>query len=244
MSMLAIHLALFIYAMIAEFSWWYLLTAFLVAKLFNALGNEVGLHRLWSHKSFTTQRWKEYLLHMFAVPLLYGSSLTYAGIHRQHHAYSDTDKDPHITRPWWKVFFYVRNPDYAIEHRFISDIIKDPLHRWIHKNYFQLNVFLLIIFLVLAGPIITGWFLCSISIYNFIAAGLLNIFGHRPEYGTRRFDTKDNSSNNFWLQVLTWNEGLHHNHHAYPGSYTFKTQPGDVDVPGWMIEKFFISKTR
>lgn len=242
MGMLAIHLGLLIYAMTMQFSWWYLLIAWLIAKLFNAVGNAIALHRLWCHKSFTTERWKEYILHAFAIPLLYGSSVTYAGIHRQHHAYSDTDKDPHITRPWWKVFFYVRNPNYAIEHRFISDIIKDPIHRWVHKNYFLLNTLLLIGFLIVFGPIFTGWFLCFISIYNFIAAGLLNVFGHRPEFGTRRFNTKDQSSNNFWLQLLTWNEGLHNNHHANSASYTYRTEPGDVDVPAWIIEKFLMKK--
>ena len=82
MSMLGIHLALVLYAMFTEWSWWFLLGSFLTAKIFNAVGNEIALHRLWCHKAFTTSRWKEFVLHFFATPLLYGSSITYAGIHR------------------------------------------------------------------------------------------------------------------------------------------------------------------
>lgn len=244
MSLLVLHLVLCMWAMISYFNWWYLLTAWLVAKLFNAVGNEIALHRLWCHKSFQTSRWKEYLLHVFALPMLYGSSITYAGIHRQHHAYSDTERDPHVTRPWWKVVFYVRNPKYHIEHKFISDIIKDPLHRWLHKHYFLLNTLLVIMCVIVFGVVMTGWFLSFMIIYNFIAAGLVNVFGHRPEYGTRTHDTRDQSSNNRWLQILTWNEGLHHNHHANAGSYTFRMKPGDVDVPAWIIERFFMVKAK
>lgn len=240
MLMLAIHTALVLYAMVSYWSWWYLLFAYIAAKMFNAIGNEVALHRLWCHKSFTTARWKEFVLHFFATPLLYGSSVTYAGIHRQHHAYSDTPRDPHITRPWWKVFFYVRNKEYEIENRFVSDVVRDPWHRWTHRHYFTLNVALLIAVLVLFGPLYTGWSLSFIVVYNFIAAGLVNVFGHRPEYGTRTFDTDDRSSNNFLLQLLTWNEGLHNHHHHNAGAYRYTVNKWDWDFPAFLIEKFFM----
>lgn len=240
MSMLAIHAVLVLYAMFTEWNWWYLLAAFLTSKMFNALGNEIALHRLWCHKAFTTSRWKEFILHFFATPLLYGSSVTYAGIHRQHHAYSDTPKDPHITRPWWKVVFYVRNKEYEIENRFVSDVIRDPWHRWTHRHYFKLNLALLVAMLVMFGPFYTGWSLSFIVVYNFIAAGLVNVIGHRPEYGTRTFDTDDQSSNNKFLQWLTWNEGLHNHHHHNAGAYRFTVNKGDFDFPAFLIEKLFM----
>lgn len=240
MSMLTIHTVLVLYAMTSDWNWWYLLFAYIAAKMFNAIGNEVALHRLWCHKSFTTVRWKEFVLHFFATPLLYGSSVTYAGIHRQHHAYSDTPRDPHITRPWWKVFFYVRNKEYEIENRFVSDIVRDPWHRWTHRHYFKLNIALLIAVLLLVGPLYTGWSLSFVVVYNFIAAGLVNVFGHRPEYGTRTFDTDDRSSNNFLLQLLTWNEGLHNHHHHNAGAYRYTVNKWDWDFPAYLIEKFFM----
>jgi len=77
-------------------------------------------------------------------------------------------------------------------------------------------------------------------VYNFIAAGLVNVLGHRPEYGTRTFDTDDLSSNNKFLQILTWNEGLHNHHHANAGAYRFTVNKGDFDFPAFLIEKFFM----
>ena len=242
MSLLFIHFVLVSYSMYSTWNWGWLLVIFFISKIFNAVGNEIGLHRLWCHKSFSTQRWKEIVLHIFSIPLLYGTSITYAGIHRQHHAYSDTERDPHITRPWWKVAFYVRNKMYAIENRFVSDLLRDPWHKWTHKNYFKINTALLIIFLITFGPVFTGWSLSFVVIYNFIAAGLVNVLGHKPAYGTRTFNTDDQSTNNKFLQWLTWNEGLHNHHHKNAGSYTYVVNKGDIDFPAFLIEKLFMKK--
>jgi stearoyl-CoA desaturase (delta-9 desaturase) len=37
-------------------------------------------------------------------------------------------------------------------------------------------------------------------------------------FGTRRFDTKDDSRNNFWVALVTFGEGWHNNHHHYPAA--------------------------
>lgn len=242
LSFLFLHLLIMVYVLTNHWSMWYFLLAFLNAKLFNALGNEIALHRLWSHKSFSTTKFKEILLHCFSTPLLYGTSITYAGIHRQHHAYSDTEQDPHITRPWWKVVFYIRNKNYSIEHKFVSDLIKSPTHRFIHRHYFKINAALLILLLAFTGIEFTGYFLSFNVIYNFVGAGLVNVLGHRPEYGKRLYETKDLSSNNSFLKWLTWNQGYHNNHHHKPGSYTYAFNKGEIDVPGFLIEKFFIKR--
>lgn len=236
MIMIGIHAVLLVYAIMIDFTWWYLLMGFAFGKIFNVLGHECGLHRLWAHKSYKIARWKEYLLHIFAIPLLYGSSIVYSGVHRQHHAYSDTERDPHITRPWWKMVFYVRNKKYAIENRFVSDLTRDPLHKWLHRNYFKINLLILISCLLFIGPFWTGWTLSFLVIHNFLAAGAVNVFGHRPEYGWRTFDTDDKSSNNLIIQILTWSEGLHNHHHKNTSRWDYRVNPGEVDIPALVIK--------
>ena len=44
----------------------------------------------------------------------------------------------------------------------------------------------------------------------------INSLAHR--YGTRRYDTNDDSRNNLWLALLTLGEGWHNNHHRYMAS--------------------------
>ncbi len=240
MTMLSIHILLFGYVLFAHWNLWYLIIAWILGKALGNIGNEIGMHRLWSHRSFKTSKIKEVFLHLCSVPLLCGSSIAYAGIHRQHHAYSDTDKDPHQTGSPWKTLFYVRNPNLVMSPKIVTDLIKSPLHRWIHKHYFKINLVILLSALVLFGPIYTGWFLSSVIVYNFIVIGLINIYGHRPEHGTRNFDTNDKSTNNFWLQALLWGHGLHNNHHKNPASFRLNVKENEFDLPGWIIEKFFI----
>lgn len=242
MMLLGVHFALLIWALVTQFSWLGLLIGYALGKICSLVGNECGMHRLWTHKSYSTTRARELLLHMFALPMLYGSPITYAGIHRQHHAHSDTDLDPHVTRPWWRAVFYMRNKNYNMQARFVSDLMRDPWHRWVHRNYTKLNVILLLVCLAAVGPVWTGYTLSMLVIYNFVGVGLVNVLGHRPEYGERRFSTADLSTNNRLLQIITWNEGLHNNHHANPGSYHYRTKPGDVDVPAWIIERFLMVK--
>jgi fatty-acid desaturase len=241
--MLTFHFLLMVYAIALHWNLWLFIISFLFLKIISNLGNEIGLHRLWTHKSFKTSKIKEYLLHICSVPLLAGSSIVYAGVHRQHHAFSDTDQDPHDTSSLLKLFFYIRkNKDYSINPKIVSDLIKDPLHKWLHKNYFRINLLLLIGCLIIIGPIYTGYFLSFIVIYNFLIIGLTNYLGHKPDWGVRNFDTNDKSSNNHFLQILTLNHhGLHHNHHKNPGSYSNAILSHEKDPIAWIIEKFFIT---
>ena len=68
-----------------------------------------GYHRYFSHREFNTSTVQETL--MLYCGLLCGvrSPLAWAGVHRMHHAYSDTELDPHspILMPKWRVFFSV-----------------------------------------------------------------------------------------------------------------------------------------
>lgn len=241
MTLLGIHFIILIYTITNNFDWKLLFLGWIISKVFNAIGNEAALHRLWAHKSYKTDKWKEYILHCFAIPLLYGTSITYAGVHRQHHAYADTDKDPHITRPWWKVCFYVRNNNYAIETKFVKDLIKDPMHRFLHNYYFVINSFILLLSIIILGMHLTGYILSFLVIYNFIAAGLVNVLGHRPEYGSRPYKTNDHSSNNKFLKWLTWNEGYHNYHHYNSNDWNYARKPGEFDFPALII-KYFLMK--
>lgn len=243
MCMLFIHFSLFFYSVIYHWNWSFFLIALVIAKLIGYIGNEIGMHRFWSHKSFKTEKWKEMLMHICAVPLLCGSSIAFVGIHRQHHAYSDTEHDPHQTNSALKTLFYIRDSKTQISPKIVADLIKCPVHKFLHEHYFKINIIVLLFALVILGPIYTGWFVSGSVVYSFIVIGLVNIYGHKPQYGKRNFETNDKSTNNFWLQALTWNHGLHNNHHKYPSNYRMNINPREFDFPGWLIEKFFMKKT-
>jgi fatty-acid desaturase len=54
LSLVLIHFCLCLYSVILHFDWLLLLTAYILALLFNMLGHETASHRLWAHKYFST----------------------------------------------------------------------------------------------------------------------------------------------------------------------------------------------
>ena len=235
--LLCIHIVIFTFTISNQFNILYVVLSYALALVFQWIGNECGLHRLWSHNSYKTTEFKEKLLHIFATPLLYGTSLSYSCVHRTHHMNSDTEKDSHVLTPWWHVVLYIPNQLHPLDQRLCMDLLRDPLHLFIHKHYFKINALLLTMFLVIFGVHITGWTLSSIVVYNFIIGGMINVLGHTKHISSKRvYETKENSLNSKLLQVVTMNQGLHNNHHYSPSSWTFAHNKHEVDIPGYIIK--------
>lgn len=224
---LASYVALFMYATIVNFSWLVLLGGFVLARLVGVVGVDLGLHRFWTHRAFKSSVWFEYVMMLFAIINLYGSSIMFAGVHRMHHSFSDTDKDPHHG-PWYKVLFYVRRKDWVVPLSVISDLARIGLHRWTHKHYFKIHAVLLLLCLI--DPIFAGHTLAAVVTFNWLGAGAVNILSH-SSFGNRNFDTDDKSTNTWLIQFWSWNEGLHNNHHYKANAYDFAMKPGEIDIP-------------
>ena len=60
--------------------------------------------------------------------------------------------------------------------------------------------------------LVWGFIVSTITLYHVTFS--INSLAH--VYGTRRFETNDDSKNNVWLALITFGEGWHNNHHAYP----------------------------
>jgi len=83
------------------------------------------------------------------------------------------------------------------------------------------------------------YFIVSGSSLWFIATGLVNVCTHNKSLGTQVFP--DVVATNSVLLNLITGAGHHHNHHKAPASHTFSLN-GEIDINGWVIEKFFMSK--
>lgn len=232
------YITLFVYATIVSFSWTALLAGLVLARLIGIIGVDLGLHRYWTHKSFKSSKWFEYVMMFFAVLNLYGSTIMFAGVHRMHHSYSDTDKDPH-SGPWYKVLFYVRRTDWVVPISVINDLARSRMHRWIHKHYFKLHAVLFLLCII--DPIVGGQTIAAIVTINWLGAGAVNILSH-SSLGRRNFNTNDKSTNTWLIQFWSWNEGLHNNHHYRANSYDFAMKPGEVDIPASFIR--FLAKLK
>ena len=110
------------------------LASFLFVGIFGA---NIALHRFFGHRSFETSRRKEVVLAYLSILPTMGTTIGWVGLHRFHHGHSDVDEDPHSPHKvgnfnawvgFWK--------NVKINPRLVSDLIRDPVHKFIHKNYF------------------------------------------------------------------------------------------------------------
>lgn len=207
-----------------------ILITFCSFYILNILGNWMTLHRYYAHKSF---EFKTVFLKTFFTLLALlsgrGSILGWTYIHRTHHAYSDTEKDPHSPNMLgFKLFgfdHYKKLEEDGFKIFLVKDLItKDQL--FYHK-YYLLIILLFITLLsyinieVLYFAYIVPCFLVQLSQNTF------NYFGHVVGY--RNFDIKDNSRNNPYLFLLILGECWHNNHHASPKNYTTSGAKYEID---------------
>jgi stearoyl-CoA desaturase (Delta-9 desaturase) len=164
----------------------------------------------------------------------------WVAVHRKHHAFTDTERDPHsplVHGFWriqlWNVYYYVRearNPETTA--RWAKDIPTDVWDRVLFDRGALGGILGVAAAMLALGPargllLVAGHFV----LYVFVLAPSINALGHWR--GRRTFS--DNSATN--LRVLAWltgGESLHNNHHARPSSPKFSMARLEFD-PSWVV---------
>ena len=203
---------------IAGFIWWQVIAIVAISG---------GYHRFYSHFSFKAPSWYPYVVNFLGIFAGAGPAMTWAAVHRQHHAYSDTDDDPHShsTKGWFPVYVNTWGWGFQIKRRFIKRLMMDPILRWFYHNYFKLNIAIVIV-LTLIDPLLMVFGYALPVVLAFHGYGLLNILGHRG-----------GKPNNSWVaNILTAGEGWHANHHKRGGDYRIGWTRWQFDPTARFIE--------
>lgn len=229
-----------VFFLLAAFPLW-----FFVAKM----GMEVGFHRYYCHKSFETGPIRAKILLILGTISSTGSSLTWVAAHRIHHRFADRAGDPQNsnTNSWWKNWLTIWDENWVAKPTIVKDLMRDPWHRYCHRNYFKLVIFYI---MLLAGislvldswyPIVVCWAIPVVM--NFNMAGFLNAFFHSKSFGYRNYNTTDDSVNHAFFNLFMAGGGLHNNHHGCPDSYTTNTMGRwwEPDPTGWFIKTFLMT---
>ena len=232
-----ISFAAIYYAITTETYYWFIV--FLISFLWlGIVGVNVSLHRYYSHKSFKTTLLRERILLWSSVFTSLGSPAMWCSVHRLHHITSDTTKDPHnpkiqgIVKTWLGIWKMV-----SIPKRFITPFLTTNELKFIHNNYFILNIGLLII-LCLIDIRLAGFLYALPAIGCFHGAQAIGVLPHL--WGYRRYNITDSSHNNWLASILALGEGWHNNHHANPGRWWQGEAWWELDPPAFMIKHFFM----
>lgn len=216
------------------FSWWGLFTAVGVWALMN-LSLSAGFHRLFCHNTFKTNKFWEILLLFFGTIASTGSSISWCGQHRLHHAKSDTEgEDPYY--PHGKNIFYVwmfAPWDKVIPAKFYVSLLRSKAHKFAHVYYFWLlTAYAGILYLINPELVIWAWALpAAMSFFSLQVTGVL---GHIV--GEKTYDIDDDSRDSHILNILTFGESYQNSHHHD----TSQLIQGKYDISGHLCK--YISK--
>jgi fatty-acid desaturase len=217
------------------FSWQNLLAAIVVTWVAGSLGIGLGYHRLLTHRGFKAPKWLERFLAVCGTLALQSGPIAWVTTHRIHHAFTETDRDPHSPRggSYWAHIGWIfrgtaQNQPEAAVHRYSPDLLRDPVLRFLDKYYFVTPIIAGLILFAIGGLPMVLWGIFLRTVFGWHSTWLVNSATHL--WGKRRFETRDDSRNNGLVAAITFGEGWHNNHHAYPRSSRHGLTWREIDI--------------
>ena len=237
---------------------WLDIVLFLVLYSASALGNSVGFHRLFTHRSFETTKWLRATFAILGSLAMQGPVTQWVTDHRKHHALSDKDGDPHSPHAGHGDGVFGAVKGFAHAHvgwlftlkgmergwQYGRDLYEDKLIRRIDRLYF-LWVVVTFGLPFLVGYLVGG-FSWQLGVQALVWGGLVRVFAYQHAtfsvnsichmFGQRAYRSRDESRNNWVVAMLTMGEGWHNNHHAFPSSARHGLGRRQIDASWWTIK--------
>ena len=212
----------------------------------------LGLHRLWSHDTYKTNKYVEFVLAVLSAGTLQGPALSWASNHFDHHSYTDTEKDPHTPQKYKSRFMgflwshmgwmLVGEGSYkSINRVTMVKLGRNKILRWQLKYYWHIAIAMNTVIPAFVGFVFGGTALAAYAGFLFIGIGraiqqqitfFVNSLCHF--IGTQKY-TNGTSRDIWWLAPVLLGENWHNFHHAFPSDYRNGAQWHQFDVHKWLI---------
>ncbi|MDF1758359.1 MAG: acyl-CoA desaturase [Legionellaceae bacterium] len=207
-------------------------------------------HRYFSHKTFKTNRFWQFIFAALAGTAVQRGPLWWASHHRQHHMCSDSPDDAHSPKQhgFWHshIGWFLTKKNFNYNPERVKDLAKFPELVFLER-YDALMPSLLFLSLLSSGwylqvyrpdlhtgiaeMLVWGFSVSLVAVFN--TTVIINSLCH--VYGTKRYATKDNSKNNLLFAILTLGEGWHNNHHHYSNSARQGFRWWEIDITFYII---------
>ncbi len=218
------------------------MVTFLIATWFVGINTTIFAHRAWTHKSWNPGK----VLNLFGLFLFtitaIGNSVGWVSVHREHHRYSDTEKDPHspLYKSRWKIQFL---PYFnKVQVQYVVDLARDRTHVWFAKYYWYVIIAWYGCLYIIDPELLLFW----IAVTGLSAMKMLSInsLGHNTPKWLLPVDGNSQSSNSLVLALLNINNGeaWHRNHHEDPNNWNFGKKWYEIDPAAWLIRLYVITK--
>ncbi|KAM0035064.1 putative fatty acid desaturase domain, acyl-CoA desaturase [Helianthus debilis subsp. tardiflorus] len=221
------------------FTWGAFWAAFLFHVLCGMLGITLSFHRNLAHHSLKLPKWLEYTFAYFGVQAAQRDPIFWVSIHRTHHQYVDSDKDPHSPTYgfWFSHIGWLFDSGYIVEkykeRKNVEDLKSQPFYRFIRRTYlYHIFAFTVAVY-AFGGFTYLVWLVGVRITFTYHVTFLVNSACHI--WGNQVWNTGDLSKNNFWVALFTFGEGWHNNHHAFEYSARHGLEWWEIDFTWWCI---------
>ena len=199
--------------------------------LVRMFGVTAGYHRYFSHRSYKLGRVAQFLMAVLAQSSGQKGVLWWAAHHRDHHRHSDTPRDVHSPREgfWWAHVGWILSTDHDdYDAARVADFGRYPELRWLDRHHWVPLAGYGALVWVIGGPAAFAWGFLVSTVVLYHATFAINSLAH--VWGTRTFETPDDSRNNFVLALFTLGEGWHNNHHYCRSSCRQGVEWWQIDI--------------
>ena len=212
---------------VLQFSWsMFALTVFMYFLIFG-FGVSMTFHRSITHKALTMHPVLEMIGKFFASIGGTGSPISWVLIHKAHHKYSDTDKDPHSAKDILK---YLIGKYPTVSPRGMRKLAQSKFNKFMHRHYYLIILTYGAVWATLGFECFCYGFIYPM-VLTMVAGHLVNWYTHSNfPLNYRLHDIKDTSQNNVVIALLTWGEGFHNTHHRYAGRANFGMRWWELDM--------------
>jgi stearoyl-CoA desaturase (Delta-9 desaturase) len=236
------------------------LPAFIIHWYLSLFSQTFFLHRYSAHKMFSMNKFWErffYILTYISQGSSFLSPRGYAILHRMHHAFSDTEKDPHsphhtqnLFTMMWKtkdIYNAILFNKVKIEEKFDRNypywqFLEKLGDSWMSRLGWGIGYTVMYILAFIYLDMHWAFFLLLPIHFLMgpIHGAIVNWCGHM--YGYQNFDNNDKSKNSLIFDFLMMGELFQNNHHKRPNNVAFSARWYEIDPTIWVIK--ILSKLR
>jgi stearoyl-CoA desaturase (delta-9 desaturase) len=197
-----------------------LLALWAASHFLRAIGLTLAFHRYFAHRAFQMNRVVRFFWAFVGTAAMQKGPLWWAGHHVNHHRFADREGDPHS--PAVSGVYYahvgwflndVKHQRIDVTNPVIRDFSSAPEIAFLDRYFFLPPLLLALAMFAWGGMTWLVWGFCLPTVTLAHATFAINTVNHM--FGTRRFETIDDSRNNALTAFFAVGEGWHNNHHRY-----------------------------
>ena len=191
-----------------------------VSHFVRAVGLTLVFHRYLAHRAFKMNRVARFVWAFIGTAAMQKGPLWWAGHHVNHHKFADREGDPHSPRVSGVYYAHIgwflndtRHDRVEATNPVMRDFSPVPELAWIERCFWAPPALLALGLYLLGGMPWLVWGFCLPTTTLAHSTFAINTVNHM--FGSRRFETVDESRNNPLTALFAAGEGWHNNHHRF-----------------------------